>query len=87
MSDDDNLIHTPFGMFPAAARFDDGEPVALLTGGPAMTVIGRQGGTSTLVAWFDAADVLHYALFPAAALYSLDDDDEEDDIGECAGTC
>lgn len=62
--------------FPASQHFEDGEPVALLTGGPAMTVIGRQDGAGTLVAWFDADDVLHHAFFPAQALYSLYDEDD-----------
>lgn len=78
--------YSHWGMFPAVERYEDGEAVSLLTGGPAMTVVGRAGGTATLVAWFDDDNKLQHALFPAAALYSIEYDDE-DTIGPCAGSC
>jgi len=74
---DDSRVHTPFGMFPSASGYDSGSIVALLSGGPAMTVIGGNGGVA-LVAWFDDANKLMHAAFPHEALYALDED--EDDV-------
>lgn len=89
MTGHDDYVHTPFGLYPGvdAQSFEDGEQVALVSGGPAMTVIGRAKG-AVLVAWFgDGDDRMQHALLPAAALFSLEDDDFEDTIGVCSGSC
>jgi uncharacterized protein YodC (DUF2158 family) len=63
-------------MFPDVASYDNGTQVALVSGGPAMTVIGGKDGYS-LVAWF-IGEQLQQALFPVEALFCLDE--EEDDV-------
>lgn len=71
----DNHVSTPWGLYPAEDTYDNGTVVALLSGSPAMTVIGGKDEYA-LVAWFDDGDVFHQALLPHAALYALDEDED-----------
>lgn len=77
--------YSHWGMFPAADTYDLGEVVALMSGGPAMTVTAVGYGR-VVASWFDG-DHLCHAQFPADCIYSISDDDDEDTIGPCAGSC
>ena len=65
-------------------EFQPGDIVALVSGGPEMTVIGEHAH-GVAAAWFDRKDRLRTMVFPAAALMSIEPFD--DTIGECAGSC
>lgn len=82
--------YSHWGMFPAVGP-EPGDVVELVSGSLPMTVEGYCEGCGTVdVVWFsgtgDDGWVLMRDRLPAAALVLLNDDDE-DTIGPCAGSC
>lgn len=81
-------IDTPWGMFPTAdaasaalePTFITGDIVALISGGPALSVIDHCDECGeTEVAWFEG-DTLRIATFPEEVLFLVDVEDDSDDV-------